>query len=352
MTKELDEKFVSDDGYSTAADAVDGAGGKVKLKRADLKKSVDPTADDVAAAPGNKSSKGAIDGGKGARDSIFVKTIALPEGEETDTDANEIVEEVLEIDEAVASIFEGEDLSEEFKSKATLVFTAAINEEVTRRVAAEAAEITESFQAQLDEAVAVQLDDIVESLDGYLDYAIGEWMEENKLALEQGIKVEMAESLIASLKETFYNHNIEIDEDTIDVVAGLEEEIAELTNAANASINENLALKNELQAIKAQAVFTEATEGLTVTQAERLRVLAEKISHDDLNTYAADLGTLKETFLSTPKTRTLVESTVANEDEGDEVITEEAQAEPRRHLDESVARYVGVFDRVAASRKR
>lgn len=349
MTKELDEKFVSDDGYSYAADAVDGAGGKIKPKRADVKKSVDPVADDVAAAPGNKSSKGAIDGDGAARKTVVVKSVALPEGEETDAD--EIVEEVLEIDEAVAALFEGENLSEEFTTKAKLIFTAAINEEVTRRLEEATASLAEEAEEAIAEAVQENLEDIIESLDGYLNYVVGEWMEENEVALEAGIKVEMAESLMASLVETFYNHNIQIDEDTLDVVAALEEELEEVRGEANASITENIELKNKLHALAAGQVFAEATEGLSVTQAERLRILAEKISNDDLDTYASDLETLKESFLTDRKARTLVES-VADEDESDEVITEETDTAPARRLHEDVAPYVGVFDRVVASRKK
>ena len=353
MTKEIEEKFVSDDGYSTAADAVDGAGGKIKAKKADLNKTVDPTADDVAAAPGNVSSKSAYKAAKGARDSVVVKSTPLPEDAEASEEADEIVENVLEIDEAVAALFEGEELSEDFKKKASLIFSAAINEEVTRLVSEETARLAEDTQKQIDEAVSANLSDIVESLDGYLDYVVGEWMEENKLAIEAGIKVEMAESLMDALKETFRSHNIAVDETTVDVVAGLEDDIASLEEKANAHITENISLKAELQTLKAAKVFTDVAEGLTVTQVERLRVLSEKINRDDLDTYATDLETLKESFLSDRKSRTLVES-VADEDEGDEVITEEAVAEaaPRRHLDEGVARYVNVFDRVAANRKK
>lgn len=350
MTKEIEEKFVSDDGYSYVADPVVGAGGAIKAKRADVKKSVDPTADDVAAAPGNKSSKAAKDGDNSARADLVVKTVALPEDAD-ETDADEIVENIVEIDESVAALFEGEEISEDFKKKATLIFTAAINEEVSKRVEAEKTRIAEETAASVDEAVNAQLDEILESLDDYLDYVVTEWMEENKLAVESGIKVEMAESLMASLVETFQAHNIAIDEETVDVVSGLEEELAAYKEQTNEAINESIALKAELATLKAAKVFAEATEGLTVTQTERLRVLSEKIAKDDLDSYAADLETLKESFISERKSRVLVES-VADEDETDEVITEETVETPKRRLDEGVAAYVGVFDRVVASRKK
>lgn len=344
---ELNEKFVSDDGYSHTADAVDGAGGPIKNKRADLKKKVNPEADEVEAAPGNKSSKAAYSPSGSARDTVHTKSIALPE--ESDVDADEIVEEVYELDEAVAALFEGMDLSEEFTSKAKLIFSAAVNEEVARQIEEKTADLVSETEEAIAEAVDSNLRDIVESLDGYLDYIVSEWMSENEIAIESGIKVEMAESLMASLVETFYNHNIKIDETTIDVVEDLENELDVARNEANNRISENIELKAQIQELRADKIFTEATEGLSVTQAERLRILAEKISHDNLETYADDLETLKESFLSDRKSKTLVES-VADEDETDEIISEDVA--PKRRLHENVAPYAEVFDRVFASRKK
>lgn len=333
MTKELEE-FTSDDGYSTASEPTGKTVGK---RKADLNKSVDPTADDVAAAPGNKSSKGAIDGDKTASKDLVSKTVALPEGEEA---ADEALSEEIIVAEGVAALFEGEELSEEFKTKAGLIFTAAVNEAVALRVEAATAELTEKFDTQLTESVSEAMEEIVESLDGYLDYVVTEWMTENEVAIQTGLQVEMAESLLNGLKGLFYEHNIEIDESTIDVVADLEEELAKVTAEANKTIDESVELRAEIASLKAEKVFAEVTEGLTVTQVERLRVLSEKLNHADADGYASDLQTLKESFFKTGSKKVLTE-TVADEDEG-EILSEDVKTPASPHA--SVNAYISAIN--------
>lgn len=295
---ELDEKFTVDDGGSTVKssevpDAATPAGGEAKKKKADVKKSVDPKADKVdAATPGQGSVK--------------------EEAEEV------VVEEVIEVDESIANMFEGMDLSEEFTSKVKLVFSAAVNEAATVKADAVIAEKTEALETEMNESVASAVEGIVENLDSYLDYVVEEWMKENELAIEAGVKVEMAESLMAGLKGLFEEHNIEVDEETVDVVAGLEEQVNEFKDTANEAINENVALKNEIASLKASGIFEEMTEDLTITQRERLKVLSEKLNANNIDEYKADLSTLKESFFAS---KVVVEE-VAEEAE---IITEDTE---------------------------
>lgn len=290
---ELEEKFVSDDGVSTVPDAVTPAGGEIKKKKADVKKAVDPKADTVAKPPMSEAE----------------------EAEETEV----IEEEVISIEESIAEMFEGMDLSEDFKSKVTLVFEAAVNEAATVKINEAVTELEEQFEEQLSESISEAMDEIVENLDSYLDYVVNEWMEENAVAIESGIKVEMAESLMDGLKELFAEHNIEIDDETVDVVAGLEEQVEELTDQANQVINENIELAKEIASLKAEIVFEEVSEGLTVSQKERLKTLSEKLDNEDLDAYETDLNTLKESFFKTKKAQ------VISEEADDEVITEETE---------------------------
>lgn len=294
---ELDEKFTVDDGGSTVKsseipDAVTPAGGTAKKKKADVKKSVDPTADKVdSATPGQGSVK---------------------------EEAEEVVEEVVEVEESIAAMFEGMDLSEEFTSKVTLVFEAAVNEAATAKADAIIAEKTEALETEMNESVASAVDGIVENLDSYLDYVVEEWMKENELAIEAGIKVEMAESLMAGLKGLFEEHNIDIDEETLDVVSDLEEQVNNLKDTANEAINENVALHNEIASLKASSVFEEMTEDLTVTQRERLKILSEKLDVANIDEYKSDLNVLKESFFAS---KVVVEE-VAEEEE---IITEDTE---------------------------
>lgn len=294
---ELDEKFTVDDGGSTVKssevpDAATPAGGEVKKKKADVKKAVDPKADKVdAGTPGQGAVK---------------------------EEAEDVVEEVVEIDESIETMFEGMDLSEEFKNKVTLVFEAAVNEAATAKAEAVIAEKTEALEAEMNESVAASVDSIVENLDSYLDYVVEEWMKENELAIETGVKVEMAESLMSGLKDLFTEHNIEVDEETIDVVGGLEEQVAELKDTANEVINENVALQHEIASLKAERVFEELTEDLTITQRERMKVLSEKLDVSNIDDYKSDLGTLKESFFAS---KVVVEEAAEEE----EIITEDTE---------------------------
>ena len=299
MANDLEEKFVADDGVSTVPDAVTPAGGASKKKLADMDKKVHPKAEKLVAA--------ATPGQSG-----------VAESEEADDEA-EVIEEVISIDESIASMFEGMNLSEDFKSKVTMVFEAAVNEAAAAKVSEVTEELEENFQKQLDESIEEAMEEIVENLDSYLDYVINEWLQENEVGIETGIKVQMAESLMEGLKNLFDEHNIDIDEDTIDVVAGLEEEIEELRAEINKTINENIKLSSTVLSLEAEKVFEEMTEGLTVSQKERLRGLSENLDVKDLDAYASNLETLKESFFK--KSKVSVNETIY--DDEDEIITEE-----------------------------
>ena len=233
---------------------------------------------------------------------------------------------VAEEVDALASLFEGTDLSEDFKQKASLVFEAAVNEAATLKANEITESLEEKFQTELEEAVNESMNEIVENLDAYLDYVVAEWMEENAVAIESGVKVAMAESLMAGLKDLFEAHNIQIDEETIDVVSELEEQIEELKTEANAAIHESIELKNEIAQLRAEKVFNEVTEGLTVTQVERMRILSEKLDTSNLSDFGSNLETLKESFFKNKSTS--AESLTENAEEENEIMLEETK--PRR----------------------
>lgn len=292
-------------------DPVTPAGGEVKKKLADLKKEVDPKADkvDAKATPGQTAV------------------------------AEEVEVEEVDITEAFASIFEGVDISEEVIGKFETIFEAAVNEASSAKALEIAEALEEEFEAKLNESVNEAMEEMVENLDNYLDYVVAEWMEENAIAIESGIKVEMAESFMNGLKELFYEHNVEIDEETIDVVAGLEEELEALKQDANDVINENIQLAEEIQALRADLVFGEVAEGLTTTQAERLRVLAERLDVTDLDEYKEDLSTLKESFF---RTKAVIAETF-EEETSDDLLSEDVKPRVTSGYD-SISAIVAALD--------
>jgi phage shock protein A len=146
-------------------------------------------------------------------------------------------------------------------------------------------------------------------------------MSENEIAIESGIKVEMAESLMSGLKNLFVEHNVTVSEETVDVVENLETTVTELEGKANDLVNENIELQKEIATFKAVQKFDEISEGLSVNQVERLKVLSEKLDVEDTDAYAENLSVIKESFFSD---KPLVEKHDVQA-ESDEIILEEQE---------------------------
>ena len=294
-------KFVADDGYSEVPQPVKPEGGEnVKKKKGE----VEAKKSDVK-TPGQEKA-----GEK------------VPTAEEVESTEEVVVEEeVVEVEASIESIFEGTDLSEEFKTNIKLVFEAAVNEEVATKTESLKEELESKLEAELTEAIDTRMKDVVENVDKYLDYVVKEWMEENKIAVEAGIKVEMAESLLDGLKGLFTEHNIEVSEETFDVVESLEKQVAELEEGSNSVVNENIELKNTIASMKAVTVFESMVEGLSENQVERFKVLSEKLDVEDVDAYAENLSVIKESFFSEGK----VVAPKVEDVEEDEIILEEQE---------------------------
>ena len=333
MAENLEEKKVmAADGHSSVPTPVTPEGGEPKQSPtgADKKKKVDPKADTVTdgTTKVTKNPEVAVEGYK-------KKMKEEDDHDDEDHDEDEMKESV-----DIAGLFESLDLSEDFKSKAQLVFEAAVNEAASAKAATIAESLEEELKEQFETSLNESLEEIVENLDSYLDYVVQEWMSENELAIESGIKVEMAESFMEGLKELFYEHNVEIDEETIDVVAELEEEIESLKGAANKAINENIKLDEEVQALRAARVFESMTEGLSQSQVERFRVLSEKLDHDNLDSYRDDLETIKESFFKKSTEATVVED--LDEAAGELIVEETTPA--KKSTDNTVNTYASFLN--------
>ncbi len=211
------------------------------------------------------------------------------------------------------ALFGGEDLSEDFRTKATTIFTAALSEreEVLRT------EIQESFDVALAEETDRISTELSEKLDDYLNYVIKEWMEDNQIAIEHGLKNEISESFIADLKNLFENHNIEVPEDSFDALAEANTKVEELEAKLNEQLEANVALTKNNADLECVKVFAEMTGDLTDTDTEKLRSLAEGLEFDSTEQYTEKLGLLKESYFNAP-----VNDTV--EDSEENTLSEEA----------------------------
>jgi hypothetical protein len=213
------------------------------------------------------------------------------------------------------ALFNGEELSEEFKTKAATIYEAAVmarvNQEVTR--------IEEEFAAKLAEQVEQNTQGIVEQVDGYLGYIAEQWIAQNELALERGIKSEILEGFVNGLKDLFEEHYIEVPEERFDVLGEMEDAIAELKSKLDEQVEANVELTKTLAEAKRQEIVKQISEGLTDTETEKFMGLVEELSYEDAATYETKVKTIRENYFSGKKTE--VASVVT--DAPVEVLTEE-----------------------------
>jgi len=237
--------------------------------------------------------------------------------------------------EGIEVLFDGEDLSEDFRQKTTALFEAAVFE----RVESHKKELEEKFQQDLEEQAAVISDELVEKVDSYLDYVVSEWLEDNKVQVESNFKVEVAESLFNGIVNVMSEHNLNIDEDALDAVAEAEQAKAEMTEKYNDAVAKLIEANATIEEGKKAAVFEEIAEGLADTQVERLRVLAEGVSFNDMDDYTKKLNVIKESYFQ--------QEQVKSEDLSDQLLEEsnEEQEEVKPQLDGEMAAYVNALAR-------
>jgi hypothetical protein len=205
----------------------------------------------------------------------------------------------------------GEDLNEEFKERAEVVFEAAVNTRVNLEIArleeeyeAKATELEESFNDALEEQTAAVLEDVTNKLDQYLDYCVEQWMEDNKIAIDNSIRADIAEDFMEALRNVFAEHYITVPDEKIDLVAEMKAELDEIKAKLNETTDEKIALEAIIEEASKEAAFEEVSEGLAETQVEKLKTLAEGIDYSDADTYRKKLEIVKEQYFKTSKPST------------------------------------------------
>jgi len=208
-----------------------------------------------------------------------------------DEDEDEMKEE-FDIEEDVNALLAGEDLSEEFQEKARTIFEAAIRSKVS--------EIKEELQEQYEESLVEELvaikEELTDRVDAYLEYVADEWVSENALAVEAGLKTEMTESFLAGMKGLFEDHYVAIPEDRYDVLNTMVEKLDEMEGKLNEQIQRNVALNQRLAESVADVIFSEVCEGLALSQKDKLASLAENVEFDGEDNYREKLVTLRESY--------------------------------------------------------
>jgi len=237
------------------------------------------------------------------------------------------------IEEDVEALLQGEELSEEFQEKARTIFETAINAKV--------GEITEQLKATYEEALVEEIvnikEGLTERLDAYLEYVADEWIQENALQVEHGLKTEMTESFLQGMKGLFEEHYVTIPEDRYDVIESMVDKLDEMESKLNEQIERNVALNRRLAESTADVIFAEVAEGLALSQKDKLATLAENVEFESEADYREKLVTLKKSYF--PEHSAQKEHT--------ETISEGAEVENTQQVSSLMESYMQTLSRVS-----
>ena len=256
--------------------------------------------------------------------------------EEETTEEEVVVEDVIDVDEDINALIAGEELSEEFQEKARTIFEAAIKS----KIADIKESVKEQYEANLVEEVKIIKEELTDRLDSYLEYVADEWVAENQLAVEHGLKTEMTESFLEGMKKLFEDHYVTIPEEKYDVIENMVDKLDDMESKLNEQIEKNVALNRRLAESTADVIFADVTEGLAQTQRDKLATLIENVEFESEQGYREKLETLKESYFpsntSAPTSKT-------------ENLTEESgeSAYQTKQVSSSMERYLQTMTRVA-----
>ena len=202
----------------------------------------------------------------------------------------------LDVKEDMDAIMNGEELSEDFKTKAATIFEAAVSAKVISEVNQRVDALEEEFKKEIQEAKEEYKSNMSEKVDGYLNYVVEEWMKENELAVERGIRSELVEDFMTGLKNLFQEHYIDIPEEKVDLVDDLFEKVEDLEKQLDETVNNSVEMKKELAEYKKQETLREVSEELADTEKEKLQKLSEGVEYEDDAQYKEKLEVIKENY--------------------------------------------------------
>ena len=264
--------------------------------------------------------------------------------DDDDDDEDEEAEEGLKtlkkmtpgIKEHLGKLFSGEELSEEFKSKASTIFESAVDMKVDEV----RAELHEEFEAKLE----VQKEELASKLDEYLSYVVENWMKENQVAIDAGIRTDVTESFMVGLKKLFEDHYVTMPEESYDLVEGLNNKVDDLEGKLNEQIEKSIELSKGLIKAQCEAMYESHARNLTTSDEEKFRTMVEKLDFDGVDDFQDKLVTLKENFFDedTPVKTPLVEEVAVSEEEA---MKESVELTP------TMSAYTNMLNRINTSDK-
>ena len=234
-----------------------------------------------------------------AFDKMTAKDEEKDEDEEDEEDMEETkgkVKESYDFQADLEALVSSDDLSEEFQGKAATIFEAAVKTKVAGEIDRLEAEYTQS----LEEETASVKSELVEKVDGYLNYVVENWMEENRVAIETGLRAEIAESFMGALKGVFVEHYIDVPESKINLVDDLADQVVELEESLTKETEANIRLNESIQTYQRSEIIAESTKDLAATEVEKLKELVEDVDFEDIDTFTKKVATLKESYFAKP----------------------------------------------------
>ena len=238
--------------------------------------------------------------------------VEKPKGEKVSMESVEIDADFS--DDLNALVDDEATLSEEFKEKTAVIFEAAVKS----KVAAEINRLEEAYAVELEEEVSTVKAELVEKVDSYLNYVVENWMEDNKLAVQSGLRAEIAEGFMNGLKDLFVESYIEVPESKVDLVDDLADQVEDLEEKLNKTTAQAMEVSEELESYKREAVIREASKDLAETQVEKLRSLAGDVDFVNEETFAKKVATIKESYFTKKTAEVMTEQTEG--DESDSIV--------------------------------
>jgi hypothetical protein len=322
-------------------EVAEAKGHDMKNAEADSVASVDKAGDATGKAPartGDKSNSEPMPKTKaGMINAMYGKLNAMKKvdlqaaygsmmGEEVELEEEEVVAEADTHSEELEALVESEaTLSDEFKAKTAVIFEAALKSKLSEEVE----RIEASYEERLAEETAAQKSELVEKVDSYLNYVVEQWMEDNKVAIQTGLRAEIAENFMSGLKNLFVESYIDVPESKIDLVDDLADQVEELEEALNKTTADAISLSEEVEGLKRAAIVAEAASELADTQKEKFYSLVEGVDFDDAEQFASKVATIKESFFAKATVETEEEIT---EETGGDVVSEEVAPSMESYL--------------------
>jgi hypothetical protein len=236
----------------------------------------------------------------------------------------------MDMKEDVAALTDGEELSEEFKAKAATIFESAVKAKLVEEIE----NLESEYETKVNEKVSEVKEEIVEKVDAYLNYVVEEWMKENELAIEKGLRNEITEDFIGGLKSLFESHYIDVPQEKFDVIENQAAEIEKLKEEVNKTIEKNVELNQKIGEFAREDIINDVSSDLAITESEKLKGLAESIEYTDAASFRKSVETLKNSYF--PKTK-------ASDNESNEVAENNAGSD--MNLSESMAAYTAAISK-------